>query len=82
MERPHSSFLDVWFPKKGVERLLKSPYRNLSEIVGVLPLHQNGQMRALSQTRAHSSLFFPIDTNQKKRNDSAIFYFVTKQKIE
>jgi hypothetical protein len=53
MKQLHSYFFDVWFP---TEESGAAPGIYIWQIFGMLSLHQNDRMRALSRTQAFSSL--------------------------
>jgi hypothetical protein len=65
------------------KRLMESLYENLSYIVGMLSLHKNDRMRALSRTRALSSPYIHMTLQpNKEQSGFTLFYSSTKQKIQ
>jgi hypothetical protein len=83
MERLHSYFFDVWFP---MEESGAAPEIYIWQIFGMLSLHQNNRMRALSRTRALFSLSSTLHLygspikQRTKRLHSILLFNQTKMK--
>jgi hypothetical protein len=76
-ERFHFYFLDVWFTIKDERSGSWSLYIIFSQVVGMLPLHENNRMQALSSLLPSTLIWF---SNQTKNGAStALFYSSTKK---
>jgi hypothetical protein len=87
MEWLYSYFRYLVFNKRGAERLLKSSYKNLPRIVGMLPLHKNDWTRALcslsfplhsygSSTKQRTERLHSIILFNKAKNKTTLFYLL------